>query len=412
MTGSNDPDRPSDCAIPEGELPSDGNYCSTAVFSELRTYQLELKAQNEELRETQQSLEESLDRYSNLHEYAPVGYVSLDQDGCILKINLTGSIMFCVPRSQIVGRPFVHFIDEGDTHIFGSYLDSLSRSPSDSHLIEVRIKSRDDKTCSVLIESSPLINEGRHIVMTDISNLKDAAHRNQDLLRENRLLTQDLFKAQEDESKYLAREIHDELGQWMTAILAEAEILSANNEQNTVNQASATNISNCIDKMHQVVHHLMGHLRPTALDVLGLKDSLYELAEEWRSHHPKIILNLLVAGHFEGIRDPIINITVYRIMQEALNNISKYARATRVTVRLVRNEDNTIGSDHISLIIEDNGRGFIPTQKSDGLGLLGMRERALTLGGEFKLNSSLGNGTQIEVKLPREFQGKRRKSDT
>jgi signal transduction histidine kinase len=98
-------------------------------------------------------------------------------------------------------------------------------------------------------------------------------------------------------------------------------------------------------------------------------------------------------------------------MQEALNNISKYAHATRVTVRLTRNEDNTIGADNISLIIEDNGRGFSPTQKSDGMGLLGMRERALTLGGEFKLISSLGSGTRIEVKLLREFQGKRRKGD-
>lgn len=410
MTGSDDLDRPSDCTTPEGELPSDGNYCSTAVFSELRTYQLELKAQNEELRETQQRLQESLDRYSNLHEFAPVGYVSLDQNGCILKINLTGSIMLYLPRTQIVGRPFVHFIDEGDTHIFRSYLDSLSRSPGDSHLIEVRIKSRDDKTCSVLIESSPLINEGRHIVMTDISNLKDAAHRNQNLIRENRLLTQNLFKVQEDESKYLAREIHDELGQWMTAILAEAEILSANNEQNAVNQASANAISNCVGKMHQVVRHLMGHLRPTTLDILGLKDSLSELMEEWRSHHPKVRLDHLLEGHFEDIRDPV-NITVYRIMQEALNNISKYAHATRVKVRLARNEDNTIGADHISLSIEDNGRGFSPTQKSDGMGLLGMRERALTLGGEFKFISSLGNGTRIEVKLPREFQGKRRKGD-
>jgi two-component system nitrate/nitrite sensor histidine kinase NarX len=131
---------------------------------------------------------------------------------------------------------------------------------------------------------------------------------------------------------------------------------------------------------------------------------------EWRSHHPKVSLDHLVEGQFEDIRDPI-NITVYRIMQEALNNISKYAHATRVKVRLTRNEDNTIGADHISLVIEDNGWGFSTTQKLDGMGLLGMRERALTLGGEFKLISSLGNGTRIEIKLPREFQGKRRKGD-
>ena len=93
MTGSDDPDRSSDCTVTDGELPSDANYCSTTLVSELRTYQQELQVQNEELRETQQKLEESLDRYSNLYEYAPVGYVSLDQDGYILQINLTGGVL-------------------------------------------------------------------------------------------------------------------------------------------------------------------------------------------------------------------------------------------------------------------------------------------------------------------------------
>ena len=90
--------------------------------------------------------------------------------------------------------------------------------------------------------------------------------------------------------------------------------------------------------------------------------------------------------------------------QEAFTNISKYAHPTQVTVRLARNEDNITGVEYLSLIIEDNGRGFDPTQKSDGIGIVGMRERVVTLGGEFKMTSSPVNGTQISVRIPIRLQ--------
>jgi glucose-6-phosphate-specific signal transduction histidine kinase len=244
---------------------------------------------------------------------------------------------------------------------------------------------------------------GRHIVMTDICQIKEAAHRNNELLQENRLLTKNLFKQQEDDSKYLTREIHDELGQWMSAILSQAEVLSTYGDQSDINQIAAKDISKSVGKMHEVVHGLMGRLRPATLDILGLTESLSKLMEDWCFHHPNVRLDQHIDDEIKDVAD-LVSVAVYRITQEALTNISKYAHPTQVTVRLACNEDNITGVEYLSLIIEENGRGFDPTQKSDGIGIVGMRERVVTLGGEFNMTSSPVNGTQISVRIPTRLQ--------
>ena len=361
-----------------------------------------MQTETRELHETQQKLKESLALYENLYEHAPAGYFSIDERGRIFKINMAGCVMLGKQRTSILGKLFISFLTAGDTDTFRSYLDNLTNGIEDNRVIELGIRLQGGKTCTILLESSPLMMGGRHIVMTDICQIKEAAQRNNELLYENRLLTKNLFLQQESESKYLAREIHDELGQWMTAILSQAEVLSAYGDKSDVNQIAAKDISKSVGKMHEVVHGLMGHLRPEPLDILGLKDSLIELTEDWRSHHPKINLDHLVEGQFEDVCD-LICVTVYRLTQEALNNISKYAHATQVTVELTRNEDNMTGAEYLSLIIEDNGGGFDPTQKSNGIGIVGMRERVVTLGGEFNMTSSPGNGTQISSRISIQF---------
>ena len=359
--------------------------------------------QTQEFNETRKQLKESISLYENLYEHAPAGYFSIDEKGRIFKINMAGCIMLGKQRTSILGKSFVSFLTAGDAHTFRSYLNNLTNGIKDTRVIELGIRLCGGKTCTILLESSALIMGGRHIVMTDICQIKEAAQRNNELLHENRLLTMNLFKQQESDSKYLAREIHDELGQWMSAILSQAEVLSSYGDKSDANQIAAKDISKSIGKMHEVVHGLMGHLRPAALDILGLSESLSKLIEDWCFHHPNVRLDQHIDDELKDVAD-LVSVSVYRITQEAFTNISKYAHPTQVTVRLARNEDNITGVEYLSLIIEDNGRGFDPTQKLDGIGIVGMRERVVTLGGEFKMTSSPVNGTQISVRIPIRLQ--------
>lgn len=384
------------------------------LIADLQTHQIELEMQNSELREVQQQLEEVRDRYATLYDYSPVGYFTLDKSGRVLGINLTGSSMLRVERSNIVGRPFIMYVAEGDIHAFLQHLHDIFHTVG-NNVTELRIKVRGSHTRFVRLESSATEDgSAARTVMTDIDQFKDVARHNLELLRENRMLTQGLFKVQEEERCHLARELHDELGQWLTAIYAEAKAIINNASENSNIYAGAQAISESVSKMHDVVHRLLHQLRPALLDMLGLVDSLRELKRQWCAHNPETSVQLVLNDEFEGLSE-MINITVYRIVQEALNNISRHAHASAVVVQLSRERDEAAMTDTLWLSVEDNGRGYNPEQQAEGgLGLLGMRERAIAVGGEFSSRSAPGHGTHIDVRLPlkqSEQLERRRKSD-
>ncbi|MCX7184712.1 MAG: histidine kinase [Nitrosospira sp.] len=385
----------------------------TELIADLQAHRVELEMQNYELREAQQQLEETRDRYAVLYDYAPVGYFTLDKSGRVLEINLTGSTMLGVERAHLVGQPFITHVAEGDIHAFLQHLHDIFHT-SGNIVTELRIKIRGGKARFVRLESSVVSGgAGGRTVMTDIDQLKDVARRNLELLRENRQLTQSMFKLQEEERRHLARELHDELGQWLTAIYAEAKAIANSASPDSAIHAGAQAISDSVGKMHDVVHDLLHQLRPALLDMLGLADSLRELKKQWCAHHPETSCELALEGEFEGLGETV-NITIYRIVQEALNNIASHAHATRAQLRLSRKRDARDMTDTLWLSVEDNGRGYNPEQRLGGLGLLGMRERAIAAGGEFSSRSAPGHGTHIDVRLPLkqpEQPAKRRKSD-
>ncbi len=248
-------------------------------------------------------------------------------------------------------------------------------------------------------------------VSSDISKLTEAnsdiAKKSEDnyrLLAENRSLTRRLYEIQEDERHHIARELHDELGQWLTALRAELQVVIGHVEQDSAIYEHVQSIKEIANTMHVVVHDMLQELRPVMLDKLGLADSLRELQNDWCKHHPHINFELMISDSIGGAGafDKIIAITIYRLIQESLNNVCKHARARKVRVRLDREKNSPILPDTLFLSVEDDGIGFDIEQKSAGLGLLGMRERVIAAGGEFLLQSSLGNGVQIAARLPLE----------
>jgi signal transduction histidine kinase len=143
----------------------------------------------------------------------------------------------------------------------------------------------------------------------------------------------------------------------------------------------------------------MHQLRPALLDSLGLVDSLNDLRAQWSSHNPNISCKFVMEGELNNFGE-IINITIFRIIQESLNNICSHAEATKVLVHLNHKLDVPAGTNILLLSIEDNGKGYNPKQQSGGFGVLGMRERTIAAGGKFSLYSAPGHGTQINVSFP------------
>lgn len=500
---------------------------ATHLLHELQIHQIELETQNRELREVQQQLEEARDRYADLYDFAPMGYLTLEETGRITEINLTGAAMLGDERANIIGKPFPARLALKDNQLFFLYLNRVFHSDGTSNIVtEVKIK-RGNIEHDVRLESAPMkgtAGQGRNcrMVMTDISEQKrttgvlqqtrsaqeallstipamtffkdmdlrytavsqasadffgrppadilgktnfdlmprelaegfqqlgrsvllsgkpirnikqmvpdaegnpcflstslapyfdpngktaglvgvsvdittigEAEQRSQNLLRQNRLLTQQLFSLQESERRHLARELHDELGQWLTAIQAEAGAIcsSSGAKREPEIRANAQAIGKSAAEVQSVIRRILRRLRPTLLDELGLTDSLQELAIQWRQHHPKIVCDLELNGNL-GELPEALSITLYRIVQEALTNIANHAQARHVKVWLRRDPE------HMLLTVQDDGKGMDPSLPLKGLGILGMRERVIASGGEFMSHSAPGQGVCIEIRLP------------
>jgi two-component system, NarL family, sensor histidine kinase UhpB len=214
-------------------------------------------------------------------------------------------------------------------------------------------------------------------------------------LAQNRELTQIIQARIEQERGAIARELHDELGQQVTAIksagLAIARRATGHDE---VIERSARLVTDCADQIYDGVHRLISQLRPLALDRFGLRDALQDLLGDWRVYHPDAGLKLSASGELEGLDDALAT-AVYRIVQEAVNNALRHAQASRIEVTVVAT------ATHLQLDVVDNGRGQLKDLNSpDHFGVTGMRERAQALGGSFELKQVEPSGVHIRVRLP------------
>jgi signal transduction histidine kinase len=206
-----------------------------------------------------------------------------------------------------------------------------------------------------------------------------------------------IIGAQEDERKRISRELHDETGQTLTSLMV--GLKSVENSTNT--NHVTTNIAQLRALAAQTlddVHHLSSELRPSVLDDLGLAAALKKYVQEY-----SVKMGVNVDSHISGLPVerllPEVEIAIYRIVQEALTNIAKYATASSVSVILRFRDSKVIA------IIEDNGRGFdvngvMASKGEKQLGLYGMYERASLIGGKLTIESEIGVGTTIYLEVP------------
>ncbi|WP_299021118.1 signal transduction histidine-protein kinase/phosphatase UhpB [uncultured Photobacterium sp.] len=215
---------------------------------------------------------------------------------------------------------------------------------------------------------------------------------NSELAREldnKQQLARQLVKVEENIRKSVARELHDEIGQNITAIQIQAMLADrTTQEDNTKNIAEA--IHSLSMRIHRSTRQLLTQLRPQILDELGLENALRQLAHEMKfaERQINIQLNIGIANHQ---LDDITAVTLYRIVQELLNNVSKHSQATEIQLSLMPGTT-------FSLELRDNGRGLPQNWRTKGHGLRGIEERVSALGGSFSIQS--GKGTRFIVNLP------------
>ena len=238
-------------------------------------------------------------------------------------------------------------------------------------------------------------------------------------LERNRALHLELLAVQERERQGIARELHDELGQYLSALhfdLHELDVQEADAEER---KARHTRAHANLARVQVTLRNVMGRLRPAALDELGLAAALEQLVSGWRQRLPDTRIQFHCEDGQE-LADAALSIAIFRVVQEALTNVAKHSRAGLVQVSIRRSRQGlapappgtratrlvppaAAGEDALTCVeieVSDDGVGFDPAMARQGLGLLSIHERVEALGGECRCTSAPGDGCTLLIRLP------------
>jgi PAS domain S-box-containing protein len=281
------------------------------------------------------------------------------------------------------GYPIRREADGPVVRIVGTHFDLTERKKGEERLrraheeLEIRVRERTAELARA--------NESLRAEMIE----RDRAER-----ARTELLARLVF-AQEGERRRIAREMHDQFGEVLTALARKIELLReacAASPELATHVAGLARLSQQLDRD---VDHLVWELRPTALDDLGLRAALANYVQDWATR-----VGIRAELHTSGLLDdrlaPDVETTLYRIAQEALTNCAKHSGASKVDVILERRPD------HVLLIVEDDGAGFdmaAVRSASEGFGLLGMQERAVLVGATLEIESAVGKGTTVLLRM-------------
>ena len=365
---------------------------------DLYVHKVELEVQNEELREAQMYLEQARDRYADLYDFAPVGYVTFDSKGFIQEINLMGAAMLGGDRKELVGKPFSSWLTKSGRKAFHGHLEHVCSSTT-QFMVELELETQAVERhfiqlISTVHGSSELPSPGCRSGIIDITYRKhqeEELHHSRQILRE---MASHHESVREDERKRLAREIHDELGQSLTAL--RLEVSSMDVKFSHLDPAIRTKMESMLESIDRTigfVRNMATELRPALLDV-GLVPALEWLLEKFHER-TSIDYDLDVSDEDLTVANKLAT-AIFRIVQESLTNVIRHAQATVVLVTLLENDSG------LELIVKDNGLGIDRNarKKRGSFGLVGIEERVLMLGGELVIESKPGKGTTLKISLP------------
>jgi PAS domain S-box-containing protein len=347
-----------------------------------------LKESDEQLRQLVQSVRDAI--------------VTVNSARRIVLFNSAAEKMFGVRAKETIGREIREVLSRclKQTQLMNllRYLEEGWRSPSGLAQLGIIELRRDEGSIPVELSLSTTPFHGEILLTAVFRDLTERQHAERELLESNRQLQElsaSLQNVREQERTRIARELHDELGQYLTGIRMEVSWLGSRllPEQLRLTD-KILSIKGQIDQTIASVRRISSELRPLVLDDLG-----FAAAAGWYVHQfsarTRLPVNLVLPGDADPEQGGAVATALFRVLQESLTNIARHAGASKVEVRL------NLQSNTWILSIRDDGVGFIQDSiPRCGIGLVGMRERVQILGGYFSLTTGLGEGTLTEVVIP------------
>ena len=336
-----------------------------------------------------------------------------DLNGNISFWNAAAQKIFGYAPQDIIGKSASTLIPKGQERDLAQNMRAINdKRHVENH--DTQRTARDGRIIDVSISAAPLIDPSTNEVIGDICSMRDITERKhaeiaerkaeeaENKLEENRQITHLIQTHIEDERRSLARELHDELGQYVTAIKTFAvAIANKTCEKAPDVEASAQTIVAAANHIYDGMHNIISQLRPGSLDNLGLVETLKDMVNNVQKQQPHLQINLVLSGQLNELGETL-NINIYRIVQESINNIIKHAQANQVDIKLA-----TTNTGELNLTIKDDGIGMNIdlVDQTNHFGLLGMRERVQGFKGNFSVDSDLSGktilkGTTINITIP------------
>jgi PAS domain S-box-containing protein len=372
---------------------------STAL-EELHVAGAELQNQNEELIAARHSIETERQRYQEMFEFAPDGYLVTDAEGVIRESNRAAAILLGVSQEFLVGKPFSVFVSTEDHPRLYRNLGRLSDSTETLKDWDVRLRPRERPPfpASVTIGVAQDV-AGRVIGMRwlvrDITERKHTEEQLRSARDQLRALAAHEEVTREEERSSIARESREELAQILAILKIDLAWVSESLKQNLpALRIRVEEMLKLVDIAMKSALQIAGQSRPASLDDLGLMAAIAWQAHEFQGRTG--IPCQLISSLRELELDQERRTTVYRIFQEALADVARQASATCIIIKLQVKEECLI------LTIKDDGTGIPERAGTSGesLGLLGMQERAYRLGGDVSVSSLADAGTTVTVRIP------------
>jgi PAS domain S-box-containing protein len=318
------------------------------------------------------------------------GAVTMGLDGTILYCNNGFGELLKEPIERIIGSEIYKFIVPADT---GSFESAFQSGKEGSSKVEILLKGGDGRLIPVILSLCPLESDDVPcicMVAMDLTERKRAEEQLKESEKQLKYLTSQLLTAQEDERRRVAHDIHDSLGSQLSAVKFKIEDFF--NMMPGASESITSGLQEAINESRRI----QMDLHPSMLEDLGIAPTLAWFCRKFETTYPLKIEQKVAIKESELPKS--LKRAIYRISQEAFNNIAKHSQANQARLSLQKN------SNTIELIIQDNGQGFelnVDTPRK-GLGLSSMRERAEVSGGTFSIQSAQGKGTVIRASWPLE----------